>query len=310
MRTTPRVLLIGSRGQLGSDLLRVLPHDTVGVDYPECDVRDQQQVEAAVAAARPAWVINCAAQTDVDGCEREPQDAFAINALGAWHVARSATRLAARVMYISTDYVFGGAPARGTAYVEDDCPSPVNVYGASKLAGEHLTLACDRANLVVRTSGLYGHAGARGKGGNFVETMLRLAAGKRPIRVVRDQRLSPTSTVALASRLVALLGCQAGGIVHMAAAYSCSWFEFASEIFAYAQLPVDVSPISSSEYTTVARRPALSALGSRRLAELGIPACPGWREMLHEYLRTRPVASVGDAATCSALTTPGGPTTC
>jgi len=284
-----RVFLIGSKGQLGTDLLRVLPADTVGVDYPECDVRSPQQIEAALSAAGPTWVINCAAQTNVDGCEQDPEQAFAINALGALHVARAAARAGARVMYLSTDYVFGGAPPEGEAYTEDDRPAPVNVYGASKLAGEHLTLACNAANLVVRTSGLYGHAGARGKGGNFVETMLRSAASGRAIRVVSDQRLSPTSTAALAPRLLALLVRGAHGVVHLAAADACSWFEFAREVFAFLRLDVDLSAVTSAEYPTVARRPTLSALQSRRLGDLDVPTCPSWREMLHEYLRTRPV---------------------
>jgi len=291
-----RVLVIGWQGQLGADLRRCFPAGTLGVDYPECDVRDQRQVEATVAGARPQWVINCAAQTNVDGCEHDPHAAFAVNAVGAWHVARAAARWGARVIYISTDYVFGARPTRDGAFSEDDCPAPLNVYGASKLAGEHLTLACSARNLVVRTSGLYGHAGARGKGGNFVETMLRLAATGQPIRVVNDQRLSPTSTVALATRLAALLSCPTGGIVHVAAPDACSWFEFASEIFAYAQLAVDISAVPSSHYPTIATRPALSALTSRRLADLGIPACPPWRQMLHEYLRTRPVPPLTSAA--------------
>lgn len=283
-----RIVLIGSDGQLGTDLRRVLPPDTLGVDLPAFDVRQPEQVRALFERERPDWVINCAAQTNVDRCELEPDDAFACNARGALHVARRAAEVGARVAYISTDYVFGGDGPRRAAYTESDRPMPVNVYGASKLAGEHLTRAFQPRGLIVRTAGLFGHAGARGKGGNFVESMLRLAAAGRPIRVVDDQRLSPTSTVELADRLVALLQRNAEGLLHVAAPDDCTWFEFARAIFAFLQLDIAVRPVSTAEYPLEARRPTLSALRSERLADLGVPPCRPWREMLHDYLRARP----------------------
>lgn len=283
-----RIVLIGSEGQLGTDLRRVLPPETVAVDLPACDVRRPEQVAQVLQRTRPDWVINCAAQTNVDRCELEPDEAFAVNARGALHVARAAAEVKARVVYISTDYVFGGDGSPPSAYVESDRPAPVNVYGASKLAGEHLTRAFQPRGLMVRTSGLFGHAGARGKGGNFVETMLRLAASQRPIHVVDDQRLSPTSTAELADRLLALLACDADGVVHVAAADDCTWFEFAREIFAFLRLDIDVRPVPTSQYPVKAQRPALSALRSARLAALGVPPCRPWRAMLHDYLRARP----------------------
>jgi dTDP-4-dehydrorhamnose reductase len=283
-----RIVLIGSEGQLGTDLRRVLPPDTVGVDLPAFDIRQPEQVRALFARERPDWVINCAAQTNVDRCELEPDEAFAINACGALHVARAAAEIGARVAYLSTDYVFGGDGPPRAVYTESDRPAPVNVYGASKLAGEHLTRAYQPRGLIVRTAGLYGHAGARGKGGNFVETMLRLAAAGQPIRVVDDQRLSPTSTVELADRLVALLRQDAAGLVHLAAADDCTWFEFAREIFAFLKLDVAVQPVPTWQYPVKAQRPALSALRSERLASLGVPSCRPWRAMLHDYLQARP----------------------
>jgi dTDP-4-dehydrorhamnose reductase len=291
-----RVLIIGAQGQLGTDLRRVLPADTVGMDLPAFDVCRADQVRAVLARERPDCVINCAAQTNVDRCELEPGEAFAVNAHGAMHVAQAAAEVGARVIYISTDYVFGGDGERAEPYTESDRPMPLNVYGASKLAGEHLTLAYQPRSLVVRTSGLYGHAGARGKGGNFVETMLRLAASQKLIRVVADQRLSPTSTVELADRLVALLQCNAQGIVHVAAADGCTWFEFAREIFAVVGLEVDLQPVATSEYPVQALRPALSALRSERLEALGVPPCRAWRAMLREYLPARPQPAGVNAA--------------
>ena len=211
-----------------------------------------------------------------------------MNALGAYNVARAAATVGALVVYISTDYVFGAAGAeRTTPYVEGDLPGPINVYGASKLAGEQLTQAYAPRALIVRTCGLYGHAGARGKGGNFVETMLRLGSDGRAVRVVDDQRLTPTSTVEVAQQLVALLAARVTGVIHVAASDACSWHDFAREIFAHVELTVALTPITSAEYPTPARRPAWSALGSTGLSQWGVRACRPWRVLLHEYLDAR-----------------------
>ncbi len=282
-----KTTLIGAAGQLGRDLQAVLSGPLMLLDLPEFDITDAAQVEAALEEQRPDVVINTAAQTNVDGCESAAREAFAVNALGALHVARAAVGIGAYLIYVSTDYVFGAAGMRASAYVESDQPGPVSVYGASKLAGEQLTSAYQPDSLVLRTSGLYGHAGARGKGGNFVETMLRLGGQGQALRVVDDQVVSPTSTVGCAAKIAALMELRPQGIVHVAAADSCSWHEFAREIFAQQQMAVDLTPIPTSEYPTPARRPAFSSLRSERLAELGVAPCRGWREMLHEYLDAR-----------------------
>lgn len=282
-----RTVLIGANGQLGTDLRRRLPDDVVALDWPEFDVQRAEQVRAVLDEQRPELVINCAAQTNVDLCEEEPAATLAVNALGAMHVARCAEKVGAAVAFVSTDYVFGSAGNRPVAYVEGDPPGPINVYGVSKLAGEYLTLAYNSPSLVVRTSGLYGHAGARGKGGNFVETMLRLAREGKPIRVVDDQRFSPTSTIECAAKLYALSDRAACGVYHVAAPDNCTWFEFARAIFEHQRLDVDLKPIPSTESPARARRPAMSALGSTRLEEAEVSPCRPWREMLHEYLEAR-----------------------
>ncbi|MEW6252961.1 MAG: dTDP-4-dehydrorhamnose reductase [Planctomycetota bacterium] len=317
MPSEARSVVLGARGQLGTDLCRRLGAAAVGLDLPEFDATCERQVADAFQRLRPEVVINCVAQTNVDQCEREAEQAFAANALTALHVARQAERCGAAVVFISTDYVFGGpcgtgweplpqaiegAP-RGGPYTEADAPTPVNVYGATKLAGEHLTSAYNPRSYIVRTSGLYGHAGARGKGGNFVETMLRLAAeattakrgraapqaaeSRRAIRVVNDQRLSPTSTLVLADRLAALMRTGRYGLYHIAAADSCTWYEFARAVLQHADFAGDVRPIPSSEYPLPARRPACSALGTVRLPAANVPLCPTWREMLAEYMQNR-----------------------
>lgn len=282
-----RWLIVGAQGQLGTDLQAVLPGDVVGLDLPDFDATDDAQVAAAFDAHRPDVAINCVAMTNVDACETETEAAWRGNALTALQIAQHADRVGAAVCYVSTDYVFGQAGARAAAYLERDAPGPVNVYGATKLAGEHLTMSYARRWCVVRTSGLYGRAGARGKGGNFVETMLRLARERDEVRVVNDQRLSPTSTAALARRMAELLQRDAHGIYHLAAADSCTWHEFAAAIFAETGARIRCTPIPSSEYPTPARRPAMSALGSARVAEAGLAPPEGWRAMLRTYLNER-----------------------
>ncbi len=277
------IVLIGAEGQLGRDLRRRLSDDVVALDLPAFDACDPRQVAEVMHQSRPRCVVNCAAVTNVDACEQQPQAAWRVNAQAAGQVARCAADVGARVVFISTDYVFA-TPADGKASRERDLPQPLNIYGVTKLAGEYLTAANNPDHLIVRTSGLYGHGGARGKGGNFVETIRRLAGAGEPLRIVDDQRLSPTSTAALAERLVDLLDNPATGVLHLAAADSCTWYELACAIVASAGAAVEVTPISSAELGRPARRPPCSALASDRLAEVGLAPLPPWRAMLEDYL--------------------------
>ena len=282
-----RIVVVGGLGQLGSDLRERLPGTFLPLDQPEFDIRDRQVVQLSLNDARPDVVINAAAMTNVDGCEDDVAGAFAINATGAGHVATVCQQLDVPLLHISTDFVFGGQPMRRTAYLETDSPRPLSVYGASKLAGERATLDAHPRACVVRTCGLYGHAGARGKGGNFVETMLRLAAGDKPIRVVADQVLSPTSSWALAGVLAELVQRPPCGILHVTAPDRCSWHAFATAIIHSVDPNRAVTPIPSSDYPLPAERHKFSALRSARLARIGVAGCPGWREMLERYLQDR-----------------------
>jgi len=282
-----KIAVIGARGQLGSDLCTRLAGEVTGLDVPEFDVQQRDRVEAVLGEILPDVVVNCAALTNVDACEDGIDQALAVNALGAAHVARAAQRLGAAVLYISTDYVFGKDTRRRQPYTEDDPTGPVNVYGASKLAGEHLTAIASTRWTIVRTCGLYGLAGAAGKGGNFVETMLRLAGEDKPVRVVSDQRVSPTSTRELAGKIAELIQVGPCGLLHVAAPDSCSWHEFAQAILDRSRLGVSVEPISSDQYKTRAKRPALSALAGTRLADVGVTPCRPWSEMLYDYLDAR-----------------------
>jgi dTDP-4-dehydrorhamnose reductase len=290
-------MVLGANGQLGTDLVRALGAAAIAVTRAECDVRDADRVATVIREHRPAAVVNCAAATNVDGAEDEPRTAFEVNACAALHVARAADEIGATTVYVSTDYVFGSDACRLLPYVESDRPGPLNAYGASKLAGEHLTSAACRRTVVVRTASLYGHAGARGKGGNFVETMLRMAGDGRPLRVVCDQFMSPMSTTGCASSIVALLQGDAHGVHHIAPSDSCSWFEFACEIFRHYGLKPDLSPVPMSTYPTRARRPRFSALSSERPSSLGRVS---WRTLLHEYLESRPARPAGEGSELGA----------
>jgi len=284
-QSEPHVAVLGGRGQLGTELCKRLGCKGVCLDLPEMDVTDSVRVDNALKRFRFETVINCAAMTNVDACEHQPGQAFAVNALGALHVARTSRQIGASVVYVSSDYVFGGDAGHESPYDEQDSPDPINVYGCSKLAGENLTRHYNRDHYIVRTSGLYGHAGSRGKGGNFIETMLRLAEERRPIRVVNDQRLSPTHASELAKRILKLMETRCYGLYHIAAPDHCVWYEFACTIFEACGLDVTPEPITTEQYNAPADRPRCSALTGRHLTEVGIADCPGWREMLHHYLQ-------------------------
>jgi dTDP-4-dehydrorhamnose reductase len=254
---------------LGREVMRAAGDRAVGFTHAELDVTDAAAVADALSGAT---VINCAAYTDVDGAESDPGTAQAINGEGARHVAE----VAARVVYVSTDYVFDG-DKRGP-YVESDPVNPVSEYGRSKLAGERATLTASPHSLIVRTSWLFG-AGGR----NFVDTMLRAAEERGEVRVVDDQVGCPTFAGHLAEVLVALAEGHEHGFLHVAGSGSCSWFEFARAIFQRAGVDVDVRPCTSAEFPRPARRPANSVLASERDA----PKLPAWQEGLDAYLGVR-----------------------
>jgi dTDP-4-dehydrorhamnose reductase len=279
-----KVAIFGVAGQLGRDVASALSaHSIVAVDHARADVRDASAVTTVVRDASPAWVINCAAMTHVDGCEADALAACDANALGAGNVARAATAAGARLVHISTDYVFDGA--KRTPYLEDDTPYPVNVYGFSKLAGEWAVRADGPRHVIVRTSGLYGAHPCRGKGGNFVETMLARARAGGVLRVVADEVLTPTFTADLAAQIRLLIERDApAGVYHATNAGACSWFEFAQEIVRLVGLGAPVEPIGAAEWKSPARRPSYSVLDNHALASLEMDVMPDWHDALRRYL--------------------------
>jgi dTDP-4-dehydrorhamnose reductase len=246
----------------------------------DLDVTDERAVRAAFERELPGAVVHCAAYTDVDGAESDPEGAMAVNAEGAGNVAEAANALQARVVYPSTDYVFDGT--RGAPYIESDQTAPASVYGQTKLAGEHATAAETARYMIVRTSWLFGTGGR-----NFVETMLSLAAELGEVMVVRDQVGSPTYTGHLAQALVRLCSTEAYGIHHIAGGGECSWFEFAGEIFRQAGVECRVLSCTTDEFPRPAPRPAYSVLATERSEALRLPP---WEQGLSAYLAERVAA--------------------
>ncbi len=283
-----RIVLLGAGGQLAHELRAELAADEVlPWTRAECDLAAPDGLHEKLSAARPDAAVNAAAYNLVDQAEREPAAAFAANAFGPLELARACARLDVPLLHFSTDYVFTGVVGQVEPWSEAAAPQPASVYGLSKLAGEHAVRAYCPRSFVVRTCGLYGVKGSRGKGGNFVETMLRLADGGKPVRVVGDQRCTPSSCADVAAAAVRLLRTDAYGIHHATNAGSCTWHEFAAEIFRLAGKTVELHAIGSAEFAAPARRPTFSVLSSARLAEVGI-ALPDWRDALRRYLAARP----------------------
>jgi dTDP-4-dehydrorhamnose reductase len=282
-----KILLVGARGQLGSDLLQILAaagHQVVPVDHSGFDVCSTKQVDHLIEVERPDFVINTAAFHKVEECEEHALRSFEVNAVGPLNLARACSRSKVVLVHFSTDYVFDGR--KQAPYEESDIPSPLNAYGASKLAGENLVACNAERYFIVRTCGLYGHAGSSGKGGNFVETMLKKAVAGETIRVVNDQVLTPTSTADLALLVSQLIKTEAFGLYHASCEGACSWYEFAREIFAVQNLPASVVPVRTEEFASSVKRPSYSVLSKRRLNHLRL-SMPDWRTSLERYLRAR-----------------------
>ena len=282
-----KILLIGSNGQLGTDLqprLREQGDTVVALDHNCFEISDPAQIEAALDQHLPDAVINTSAFHKVEQCEVEALRAFEVNAVAPRNLAVACRKRGAVLVHFSTDYVFSGSANR--PYQETDATDPLSVYGTSKLAGEKLVAAYGEKYILVRTCGLYGVAGSSGKGGNFVETMLKKAAGGETIRVVDDQVLTPTFTGDLAAAVARLIHTSAHGLYHISAEGQCSWYEFARKIFELSGLKVDLRPVKTAEFASPVRRPAFSVLSKNKLNAVGI-TMPGWEEGLRRYLLAR-----------------------
>ncbi len=284
-----KVLITGANGQLGTDLCRAL-HDleVIPLTHADIEITDIESIKEVFNKHKPDIVINTAAYVRVDDCETDEDKAFLVNALGVRNVAVVAQDIQAKLVHISTDYVFGGDDEpRTVPYTEFDIPVPLSIYGKSKLAGEDFVRHFCQRHFIIRTSGLFGVAGSSGKGGNFVETILRLGKERDELRVVDDQLFSPTYTKDLARKIAQLINTEYYGIFHITNKDTCSWYEFTKEILSLAGLKTPVVPITSDQYPQKARRPYFSVLDNYHLRLLGMDDMRSWREALKDYMKEK-----------------------
>ena len=281
-----KVAVIGANGQLGNDVVSAFSQkgDAVSpLTHADLEVADLDSTSRALKEIHPDLIVNTSAMHHVDKCEAEPEKAFAVNAVGARNLAAVARDLDAVLMHISTDYVFDGE--KNSPYVETDTPRPLNAYGISKLAGEHFVRCTTPKHFVVRTSAIYGKNPCRAKGGlNFIELMLKLARERGEVRVVDSEFVTPTPTPQIAEQLVALSRSDAYGLYHATAEGSCSWHEFAQEIFSVTQTPVRLLVAGPNEFPAKVPRPKYSVLDNQALKARGLNVFKHWREGLLAYL--------------------------
>jgi len=276
-----RLLVTGANGQLGQEIVclsGLVETDIIGFGRDRLDVANLDQCRNVIHDIKPDAVIHCAAYTKVDMAESEPDEAYRINAYGTRNVAVATEEIGAKLVYISTDYVFDGQANQ--PYREYDCPNPRSVYGKSKLAGEQLAQTLCRRYFIVRTSWVYGKYGL-----NFVKTMLKLAGEKDKLRVVHDQVGAPTYTFDLAHFILDLVRSDYYGIYHATNSGVCSWYEFAKAIFEESGIEVTVEPCTTEEFPRPAPRPAYSVLDHGGIRIHGFAPFRPWREALRDYLK-------------------------
>jgi dTDP-4-dehydrorhamnose reductase len=281
-----KLLLLGSNGQLGTDILaaqgKSAGTEITALTRGQIDVSQPATVASALTGYEFDVLVNCTSYHKTDDVELNASLAFAINTHSVREMARACEARQARFMHVSTDYVFAGTAHK--PYMELDCIGPVNVYGASKAMGEQLALQNCSRTLVLRVASLFGTAGASGKGGNFVETMIRLARANGEVKVVNDITMSPTATADVARWVLQLAVSQAAsGIFHAVNSGGATWFEFAVEILRQAGIEAQATPISSDAFPTVAKRPDYSVLDNSRLAAV-VGTLPTWQDALSRYL--------------------------
>lgn len=276
-----KILLTGSEGQLGKELQRQLmnipTYKVIPTDYPALDITDIASVTAWLTRELPDIVINCAAHTAVDKCEEDIEGAYKINCLGAKHLAILCDQINAKLVQVSTDYVFNGE-SMGRPWREDDPVAPQSIYGTSKLAGEKEVRTFCKRHFIIRTAWLYG------EGNNFVCTMLKLSESNKELNVVADQYGSPTSTKDLARVIINLMQTQYYGTYHGTCENECSWYDFACKIFELKNIKIKVNKVTSDQFVRPAKRPAYSVLDNFNLKLYGLNEFRTWEEALKDYL--------------------------
>jgi dTDP-4-dehydrorhamnose reductase len=279
-----KILVIGSGGQLGSDFVgqaEVCGHDVIPVDYPLIDICDESSVNTYIREVLPDAVINCAAYTAVDDCEKEREKAFALNADACGNLARAARECSSLLVHISTDYVFDGKAS--APYTEESGTNPQSVYGQSKLRGEEIITEQCGNSMIFRIAWLYG-----ARGNNFVKTIRCITASSakesKPLKVVNDQFGTPTWTVSVCRQILSVINTGERGIFHCTSEGSCSWYDFAKEIVAAYGIAAEVQPCTTAEFPRPAPRPRYSVLENARLKSIGANIMPDWRDGFKEFL--------------------------
>jgi dTDP-4-dehydrorhamnose reductase len=286
-----KILLLGANGQLGSDifrknLMRDNPMEIIAWQRHNLDITNKEELQKKLKEQPFDVLLNCTSYHNTDHAEKTADMAFLINAFCVKEMAQICKEKNARFVHISTDYVFSHHPDN-QPLTELDIPSPLNVYGASKLMGESLAESAHDDTLIFRVASLFGIMGASGKGGNFVETMLRIGREKGKLRVISDQTMSPTSTASIAEVILKAIHMQIpSGVYHTVNSGTASWYEFAKEIIQHAGVNANVEPMLAADYPSVAVRPSFSALNNNKLAKLVGPI-PSWQSALDSYLREK-----------------------
>ena len=279
-----KLAVIGAAGQVGQEFTKCLETDTfVPLTRDQVNVVDQASVDACIDRIDCDVIVTLAAFHDVNGCEDDIEKAFQVNAIGAGNVAQAAARGDRKLVYFSSDYVFGREDNRRTPYLESDLPEPVNIYGVSKVAGEQLVRVATDNHLIVRSSSLFGVVTSK-KGWTFPEMILQRAKAGEPLRVVNDQYMSPTYTLDLVREVMALLEAGATGTVHVTNADGCTWYDFAQASLDLAGIEHPIEPVGSDAFPAKARRPSYSSLDSERLESFGVDGLRDWRAGLRAYL--------------------------
>ena len=276
-----KVLVTGVKGQLGYDVVKDLEkrgHQPIGVDRDEMDLMDNEAIRTFIMNLKPEAIIHCAAYTAVDKAEEEVETCYQINAEAVKVISECVKELDVKLIYISTDYVFDGT--KEGEYVETDLPNPINVYGASKLKGEQYVQTLLEKYYIVRISWVFGV-----NGNNFIKTMRRLGSERDELNIINDQVGSPTYTADLAPLLVDMMETDKYGIYHATNEETCSWYEFANEIFKQSGIEVKTNPITTDQYPTAAKRPMNSRMSKAKLKANGFNLLPTWQEALAHYLK-------------------------
>jgi dTDP-4-dehydrorhamnose reductase len=281
-----RYAVLGAQGQLGRELCQLWGAAARPLTRAEADLANPDAMLTTLKSLRPEFVVNCAAYNFVDRAETERDAAFAVNAVGVHHLARFCAENGATLVHFSTDYVFGRETDRTTPYTEDSSPGPMSVYAASKLAGEYLARSTPK-HFVIRTCGLYGPAGRTSQKGNFIEMILRQLSQEKPLRVVADQRCTPTSCIDLAAAIDPLLATEEYGLYHLTNAGDCSWHEFATAILEILRIDRPIAAVGSDEFNSAAKRPGYSVLSCEKSLSLTKRPMRHWREPLAAYLAQR-----------------------